>query len=208
MMILKKTAACTALLLLLAGCSALPGQESEGETSSFEESVAVSQASSQEMIPIPQESSETFSEEISLPVTPDPVMLGELLTFTFPEGWSQVPGEGLFAKSTDGNASVQGSFTPMDSMQGLTGEMLASSAAEKLKQAWEGQGLTGVSADLTEISLGGITCSAVALQGVSDGIAVFQYQAYLPADDGFLTVTITSFREDQRNDLTACFSGV
>lgn len=204
MMILKKTAACTALLLLLAGCSALPGQESEGETSSFEESVAVSHTSSQEVIPIPQES----SEEISLPVTPDPVMLGELLTFTFPEGWSQVPGEGLFAKSTDGNASVQGSFTPMDSMQGLTGEMLASSAAEKLKQAWEGQGLTGVSADLTEISLGGIICSAVALQGVSDGIAVFQYQAYLLTDDGFLTVTITSFREDRRNDLTACFSGV
>ena len=140
MMILKKTAACTALLLLLAGCSALPGQESEGETSSFEESVAVSHTSSQEMIPIPQESSETFSEEISLPVTPDPVMLGELLTFTFPEGWSQVPGEGLFAKSTDGNASVQGSFTPMDSMQGLTGEMLASSAAEKLKQAVSASG--------------------------------------------------------------------
>lgn len=208
MMILKKTAACTALVLLLAGCSALPGQESRGESASFEESVAVSQASSQEVIPIPQESSETFSEEISLPVTPDPVELEGILRFTFPEGWENEADAGLFAKSTDGNASVQGSFTPMDSMQGLTGEMLASSAAEKLKQAWEEQGLTGVSADLTEIALGDMICSAVALQGVSEGIAVFQYQAYLLTDDGFLTVTITSFREDGRNDLAACFSGV
>lgn len=205
---LKKTAVLLTAVLLLAGCSALPGQESQGEVSSSAESFAVSHTSSQEVIPIPQESSEEFSEEISLPVTPDPVELEGILRFTFPEGWENGVEAGLFAKSPDGNASVQGSFTPMDSMQGLTGEMLVSSAAEKLKQAWEGQGITGVSADLTELTLGGHICSAVALQGVSDGIAVFQCQAYILTDDGFLTVTITSFHEDKRNDLTACFSGV
>jgi len=205
---LKKTAVLLAALLLLAGCRALPGQESEEEASSSEESFAISHTSSQTVFPLPQESSEESIEEISLPVTPDPVELEGILRFTFPEGWENGAEAGLFAKSPDGNASVQGDFTSMDSMQGLTGEMLASSAAEKLKQAWEGQGITGVSADLTEVTLGGRICSAVALQGVLDGSAVFQYQAYLLTESGFLTVTITSFREDKRNDLTACFSGV
>lgn len=206
---MKKTAVLLTALLLLAGCQ-VPGEQESGEPSfPSAESGAVSRTSSSlQVIPLPEDSSAETEESIALPVPPDPVVLEELLVFTFPEGWTQAEGEGLFAQSPDGNTSVQGSFTPMDSMQGLTGEMLASAACDDLQKAWEGAGLTGVTADLPELTVGGVSCAAVSLQGVSGGTAVFQYQAYLLTENGFLTITVTTYAEDQRAVLLNCFSGV
>lgn len=208
-MFVKKGALLLAAVLLLAGCQPGEGRESTGEASSTEQSVHVSHtSSSQTVIPLPEDSSSEMEESIPLPVTPDPVTLGELLVFTFPEGWTQNGEEALFACSPDGNASVQGSFTAMESMKGLNSELLASAAAPGLKTAWEARGITGVSADVGESTLGGIACFSVSLQGVSGGTAVFQWQAYLPTEDGFWTITVTTAAEDRRGELINCFSGV
>ena len=205
---MKKWVSVLLLCLLLAGCQTPAEQESCGESSSAESSSHTSShTSSITEISLPEDFSDLPSQEITLPETPEPMALRGVLLFTFPEGW-QNDGDDLFAVSPGENASVQGSFTPLATMQGLTGEMLASSTAPALQKAWEDAGATGVTGEVKSFTLGGIPCAGVALQGVLEGTAVFQWQIYLPLEDGYLTVTITSYDQDIRTDLLRCFSAL
>ena len=208
---MKKVALALLLCLLLAGCHTPAEQEF-----SEEESVASSQSAEEfstesviTEISLPEESSESSAEELSLPETPAPYSLCDTLLFTFPEGWQNQGGaDGLFALSPDGTASVQGSFTPLATMQGLTGEMLSSSAAPALQKAWEDSGFNGVTAQVITVSTDGTDHNAVSLQGVLEGTAVFQWQIYIPLEDGYITLTITSYDQDLRTDLLKCFSAL
>ncbi|MBR6553434.1 MAG: hypothetical protein IKT91_02395 [Clostridia bacterium] len=206
---MKKVAFALLLCLLLAGCQTPAEQET-----SLEEGISPGQSAAESSaesviteISLPEESSESSSEELSLPETPAPYSLHDVLLFSFPEGWqNQGDSDSLFAVSPDGTASVQGSFTPLATMQGLTGEMLASSAAPALQKAWEDSGFSGATSQVITVSLCGTEHSAVSLQGVLEGTAVFQWQIYLPLADGYLTLTVTSYDQDIRADLMKHFS--
>ena len=206
---MKKVAFALLLCLLLAGCQTPAEQET-----SLEEGVSPGQSAAESSaesviteISLPEESSESSSEELSLPETPAPYSLRDVLLFSFPEGWqNQGDTDSLFAVSPDGTASVQGSFTPLATMQGLTGEMLASSAAPALQKAWEDSGFSGVAYEVGAFFLEGTPYSTVSLQGVLEGTAVFQWQIYVLLEDGYITLTVTSYDQDLRTDLMKHFS--
>ena len=208
---MKKVAFALLLCLLLAGCQTPAEQET-----SLEEGVSPGQSAAESSaesviteISLPEESSESSSEELSLPETPAPYSLRDVLLFSFPEGWqNQGDTDSLFAVSPDGTASVQGSFTPLATMQGLTGEMLASSAAPALQKAWEDSGFSGVTHEVAAFFLDGKPYSTVSLQGVLEGTAVFQWQIYGLLEDGYITLTVTSYDQDLRTDLLMCFSAL
>ena len=213
---MKKTLLLLCGLLLLAGCQGESEQESSAVSTaaSSEESLVSAESSRAESsypseISLPEELFTSSEEEASLPVTPDPIPLRGVLRFTFPEGWQNQGGaDSLFALSPDGTASVQGSFTPLATMQGLTGEMLASSAAPALQKAWEDSGFSGVTAQVITVSTDGTDHNAVSLQGVLEGTAVFQWQIYVLLEDGYITLTVTSYDQDLRTDLLMCFSAL
>ncbi|MBO7158452.1 MAG: hypothetical protein J6W31_07605 [Clostridia bacterium] len=208
---MKKVAFALLLCLLLAGFHTPAEQEfsAEESTASSQSAAEFSTESVITEISLPEESSESSAEELSLPETPAPYSLCDTLLFTFPEGWQNQGGaDSLFALSPDGTASVQGSFTPLATMQGLTGEMLASSAAPALQKAWEDSGFIGVTHEVATFFLDGKPYSGVALQGVLDGTAVFQWQIYVLLEDGYITLTVTSYDQDLRTDLLKCFSAL
>ncbi len=213
---MKKTLLLLCGLLLLAGCQGESEQESSAVSTaaSSEESLVSAESSRAESsypseISLPEELFTSSEEEASLPVTPDPITLRGVLRFTFPEGWqNQGDSDSLFAVSPDGTASVQGSFTPLATMQGITGEMLASSAAPALQKAWEDSGVSGVAYDVAAFFPEGTPYSTVALQGVLEGTAVFQWQIYVPLTDGYLTLTVTAYDQDIRADLMKHFSAL
>jgi hypothetical protein len=43
---------------------------------------------------------------------------------------------------------------------------------------------------------------------VLEGTAVFQWQIYVPLEDGYITLTITSCDQDILTDLLKCFSAL
>ncbi len=191
---------------LLAGCVADMSSDSHSDASSALPADSSETVSSQTSVEesVQTSSAEQTSSEISLP--PDPVVLPGGLTFTFPLGWQSLDGNGdLHAVSADGTLAVGATFSPLPQSVGLTTELLETELLPELKIAWETYGMTDVQAEPGTGILAGEEYSAIFLRGTYNGKAVFQKQIYVCLSEGYLTITLTSYEQDQTDHLPTLF---
>lgn len=192
---------CLLLLLviaLLAGC-----QENSSVSEGTSQDVS-SASSAEENITDETSSMEQTSSEILLP--PDPVYLPGGLLFVFPEGWQTIEGNGrLNAVSADGTLSAAAVFSPGKGQASLTPELLETKIFPELVKAWETYGMMDVLGEMGACALAHTEHPVVLLQGTYNGIPVFQKQLYLFLEDGYLTVTLTSYGKDQTDYLLTLF---
>lgn len=188
--------------LLLAGCSEEPVFPSESSASL---TVSLQNTSYPASSAEDASSVEQNSSEIVLP--PEPLSLPGGIIFTFPENWESLPnGMELNAVSADRTLSVTASFTPDSGAVTLTPALLEANVFPELVNAWESYGMADVAGEMETCLLAHWECPAVFLQGVYDGMSVFQKQVYLFLEGGYLTVTVTSYETDQTDYLLTLFA--
>lgn len=197
------------LCVLFAGCAKNtdPFPSDNSRIPSSTDAVSEPETLSEPTVSDPAEESSSAG---GIPVPPDEtVSVYAGLCFRLPEGWKNdpVPGEEwlFFAVSAEGTSSVSAVRTPLDTVKGLTEELLIEEFRTALPAAWKDAGATGVDTAAVSVSLLEESHKALSLTAVMDGKSVCQLQVYLLRSDGLYTLTVTAGSLEEAKSLLAAF---